>query len=268
MLSKFKSLVKQVFFSIAPQTATRVMSERARAHSQRMVKEWGLTSINQKLLREVGTQVIAGPFQGLTLTPMSYEEHIGPYLLGNYEAELHPWWEQLFQQSFGQIVDIGAKFGYYAVGLALKFPQATIVAFDTDPWARDAVREVMAANRTPQVVVEGFCSPAWLQANLRAPVLIVSDCEGYEHELFCTTEIPLLARATMLIETHDMFVPGVSADLRARFARTHLIHEVSSRENAPAPAVRVHSLTDDEMRRAGNEVRPHQTWLLLTPKPG
>ncbi|HEV2055586.1 MAG TPA: hypothetical protein VGV06_10500 [Methylomirabilota bacterium] len=231
------------------------------------MKEWGLFQLNQKLMREVGTQIISGPFKGMTLTPMTYEEHIGPYLLGTYEMELHPWWEHVFLQSFGQIIDVGAKFGYYAVGLAHRFPHAPIVAFDTDWWARDAVREMVAANRAAGVSVQGFCSPAWLKKNLHENALIISDCEGYERELFCTTEIPTLTSATMIIETHENFVPGVLADIVTQFARTHIVHEVSSRSNSPIPEVRVHSLTEDEMRRASNEVRPHQTYVFLVPRP-
>jgi hypothetical protein len=262
-----KSLTKQVFFKVAPQTATKVMSARSRAHSHQMVKAWGLSDLNQKLLQELGTQVLAGPFAGLTLTPMTHQEHVGPYLLGNYEPELHPWWERLFRQSFGQIIDVGAKFGYYAVGLARRFPQASTVAFDTDWWARGAVQEMVAANGVTGVSIEGFCSPAWLRTNLREHALIISDCEGYERQLFCTVEIPSLRSATMIIETHESVAPGVLADIKSRYAPTHVIEEVSSFETPPLPEQRGHALTPDEWRRAGSEVRLHQTWVLLVPKP-
>jgi hypothetical protein len=266
MLRVVKSLVKSALFKVAPQTGARMMSARARAHSHRLVKEWGLFQLNQRLMKEVGTRVISGPFRGLTLTPMSFEEHIGPYLLGTYEMELNPWWEQVFRNSYEQIIDVGAKFGYYAVGLAHKFPHTSIVAFDTDWWAREAVEEMVTANRATDVAIEGFCSPAWLRKNLRRNALIVSDCEGYEGELFCTADIPTLGSATMIIETHDCFVPGVLAGIRARFSRTHTIQEVTSRSSPLIPEVRVASFTEDEMRRASSEVRFPQTWVFLTPR--
>jgi hypothetical protein len=266
MLETCRSLVRGALLRVAPQTATQVISARARAHSHRLVKKWGLVDLNQRLMREVGTQVIAGPFKGLILTPMTYQEHVGPYLLGTYEMELHPWWDEVFQRSFAQIIDVGAKFGYYAVGLAHRFPHTPVIAFDTDWWARDAVREMVAANRAPGVSVQGFCSPAWLKKHLRENALIISDCEGYERELFCTTEIPALAGATMIVETHECFVPGVLAAIVARFAPTHAVYEVESRSSSPVPKVRVDSLTQEELRRAGNEVRPRQTWVFLVPR--
>ena len=47
---------------------------------------------------------------------------------------------------FPQIVDVGAKFGYYAVGLARRYPAAAVVAYDVDWWARRACRRMAAAN--------------------------------------------------------------------------------------------------------------------------
>ena len=160
-----KTWVKKAFFTVAPQTATKVMSARARAHSQKLVKEWGLFGLNDKLIREIGNRVISGPFKGMTLSPMTYEEHIGPFLLGTYEMELQPWLERVFTQSFEQIIDVGAKFGYYAVGLAQQFPQTPVVAFDTDHWARKALQEMITANRVGGISIQGFCSPDWLKQN-------------------------------------------------------------------------------------------------------
>ena len=114
----------------------------------------------------------------------------------------------ILQGQYAQIIDVGAKFGYYAVGLAKKYPGTPVVAFDTDAWARRAVREMMAANGTGNVRVESFCSAEWLERHARENALIVSDCEGYEAALFGPGTASKLRAATLLIETHDCFVPG------------------------------------------------------------
>jgi hypothetical protein len=263
--SLYKAWARKALISCAPRTATRVLSARARAYSQQLVRGWGLSVLNERLMAEVGASVVAGPFRGLVLTPMTREEHVGPYLLGTYELELHPWLDRLSRQSFTQILDVGAKFGYYAVGLARCLPDTQIVAFDTDWWARDAVREMAATNGTPNVSVESFCDPAWLKTHLRDGAFVISDCEGYEGELF-TADIPQLATATLLIETHDDFVPGVHAALVARFQATHRIEDVRSRLETPRPDVTVRSLSDQELARVSQEVRPDQSWLLLVPR--
>src|SRR4051812_1114737 len=142
---------------VAPRRATAILSARGRDFAHRQLKRWGTHAINQKLLTSLGDRVIAGPFAGLRLSPMTHDDHIGPYLLGTYEQELHPWWEQLLAIRYDQIIDVGCKFGYYAVGLALKYPQAQVVAFDTDHWARKATEEMTLLNRATNVQALGFC---------------------------------------------------------------------------------------------------------------
>jgi hypothetical protein len=197
---------------------------------------------------------------------MTYAEHIGPFLLGTYESELHQWWEALFQQRFNQILDVGAKFGYYAVGLAMKFTDTTVFAFDPDRWARAALREMMEENRVNNLLVTDFCNPAWLRANLVANALIVSDCEGYEAELLCSRDVPALNSATMVVETHDCLVPGIEDKLRQRFAVTHSILSVSTGARDHMPQVLPHSFSMREREQLLNEMRPSQTFLMLVPR--
>ncbi len=187
-----KQRLKRSMLAAAPEWTTRLLSARARAHSHRMVKEWGLSVLTEKLLAVLGPVVRSGPFQGMTLTPMTHHEHLGPFLLGTYESELHPWFALVADGRYAQILDVGAKFGYYAVGLARLSPDTPMVAFDTDWWARVACREMAAENRTPNVDVAGFCSPQWLDRNLRPASLIVCDCEGYEGDLLTRPTSPAL----------------------------------------------------------------------------
>ena len=131
-----KSLVKQCFHAISPRAAVALESARSRARSHRVIAGWGCGAVNEKLISRFGDRVVAGPFGGMVLTPMTKLEQLGPYLLGLYEGELNPVWERVFQSKYTQIIDVGAKFGYYAVGLARRYPESRVVAFDTDPWAR------------------------------------------------------------------------------------------------------------------------------------
>jgi 16S RNA G1207 methylase RsmC len=129
-------------------------------------------------------QVLSGPFAGMRLTEEALREHAGPCLLGTYEAELHPWLERLLQRRYAQFIDVGSKYGYYAVGLARRDPSVPSVAFDIDPWARRATREVAAANGVKTLDVRGFATPGWFDRKLLTNALVFSDCEGFERELF------------------------------------------------------------------------------------
>ncbi|MDB5311158.1 MAG: hypothetical protein JWO38_5360 [Gemmataceae bacterium] len=256
-----KRWLKRAAFALAPETATAVLSAR----SHRLVRDWGLWDLNRKLIAHLGPAVQAGPFQGLVLSPMTYEEHLGPFLLGTYEAELHPWLVAVIGGRFSRILDVGAKFGYYAVGLARRMPGTPVLAFDTDWWARAATREMATANRTPSVSVAGFCSPRWLDRYLTAGSFILTDCEGYEGELFRRASTPALDTATLLVESHDNLSPEVGMVVRQRFARTHDLAVVTS-VSRTAPPGGLGFLTPAEAETAANEVRDPQEWLLFTPK--
>jgi hypothetical protein len=265
MLVGVKRIVKRALTAVVPETTTAILSARSRAHSHCLNRDWGLLALNRKLIDHFGSAVRAGPFQGLTLSPMTHQEHLGPFLLGTYEEELHPWLDVVANGKFGQILDVGAKFGYYAVGLSRRIPNTPVVAFDTDWWARRAMQEMIAANCTPNVTVTGFCSPRWLNRQLLPGAFILSDCEGYEGKLFTQVSNPNLSSATLIIETHDNLVPGVGAAVRARFTATHNIVAVMSRSRI-AVDKDLEFLSPDEAATAVREFRGPQEWLLLTPR--
>ena len=128
---RLKQHAKRVLTTLAPETTTAIQSARSRAHSHGLHRQWGIVDLNRKLISHFGPIVQWGPFRGHP-SPMTYPEHLGPYLLGIYEAELHPWLEEVAAGRYTQILDVGAKFGYYAVGLARRLPGVPITAFDTD----------------------------------------------------------------------------------------------------------------------------------------
>lgn len=243
---------------------------KARAHSHRIVIEWGCVPVHEKLLERFGTAVMAGPFKDLILTPMTHgAEQIGPYLLGVYESELDDAWATVFRGSYSQLIDIGAKFGFYAVGLARKYPEAEVVAFDTDWWARKAVREMAAAESNAQREGGGLLTPGWLAQNTREGAFIISDCEGFEGVLFSDEDIARLGTVTLIVETHDCSVPGVCERLRKAFEKTHIVKTVGMEDSRRTPDVDLSFLASDrECELASQEVRPDQIWLLCLPKSG
>lgn len=250
---------------LSPKTAAALRSSRARIHSHQLVKRWGLSEINQTLIASVGMAVGAGPFQGLRLPEVANRTHIGPFLLGTYEMELHSWWNDLLRRQFDVIVDIGAYFGYYAVGLARRYPSVPVVAFDTDRWARRAIARTAEENGVTNVIVRDYCTPTWLAGQVLTRSLIVCDCEGFELELFGRASIGALDAATMIIELHEGLAPGVTAAILARFRDTHTVDLVSSRIETPI-SMRVDGLTPDQVVRAAAEVRSPLQWVRLEPK--
>jgi len=266
MTTKVKATVKNALLRMFPRAATQLFSARARAYSQRLAKRWGCTQLNRKMIQQVGNRVLHGPFSGMVLSSETCREHLSPFLLGTYENELHDVWKTILTMQFYEILDIGAKFGFYAIGLARRFPSIPVFAFDTDPWAREATRQMCSANDV-NINVLGFCSPEWMRQHLQKNSFVFSDCEGFEATLFVSVEIPNLASATMLIEIHEQFSPGVENLIRNRYSKSHDIVSIPSRLTTLGPSSELTFLNQQEKQMAVEEFRAFkQSWLFLKPR--
>jgi hypothetical protein len=174
-----------------------------------------------------------GPFKGMRYpAAKSCGSALVPKLIGSYECELHAIIEEICSQQYRIVIDIGCAEGYYAVGLALRIPSAYVIAFDTNTEATELCRLMADLNRVGhRVITAGWCDEdvlALLTSGGRS--LIVCDTEGYEKTLFSESLVPLLSGHDLLIETHDIFEPGISDLLQERFSSTH---EIVTTESVP-----------------------------------
>jgi hypothetical protein len=225
-----------------------------------------------------GHRAVAGPFRGMRieLSPLS-SRHLLGYILGSQELELRDAINDIVARGYRTIINVGAADGYYAVGLAVRSPQARVEAFEALPELHPLIERTAAANGVAgRISIDGTCTPGLLRARLAesaAPTLIVMDIEGGEVELLDRHEIPQLTRADILVETHDAFVAGATETLIGRFGTTHEITCYAARprtlEDFPSdflpslrrwfPGLAVELMNE---RRTGL-----QRWLLLTAKP-
>lgn len=179
-------------------------------------------------IERYGLSVQNGPFAGMVL-PRSASWGDGetlPKLLGAYEAELHQVIYKAVAASPDLVINVGAAEGYYAIGLARLLPQALTIAYDADPEAGKLCAAAADQNGVAdRVVVRGTCLPGLLEHDLAdaARPLVICDCEGYEQALIDPDAVPALRRATLIVETHDFIVPGLTELLIARLAPTHVV---------------------------------------------
>jgi Methyltransferase domain len=200
-------------------------------------------------------KVQSGPFEGMVCESTVSGNHV-PKVMGIYELELHDIMEQIVQTDYPLVIDVGCGEGYYLVGLARRMVSAKFIGFDIDPEARAAAIDQARLNGVlDRVTVNGKCDPEILQTVLRPGSLVISDCEGYEMELFQPDLVPALSRCDMLIEMHEMFSPGVTAALRERFEPTHEIHLVDTVDRDPKLYPALNSLSPKQQRLAVDESR-------------
>jgi precorrin-6B methylase 2 len=174
--------------------------------------------------------VASGPFAGMKWTSHPFGGALLPRLLGSYEAELHPALEEAFKQNYSTIVDIGCAEGYYAIGMARRFPHAIVYAFDTNPHARRFCSRLAELNGVQDRVRIGeSCDPSVLASlPLGERALIICDCEGYEKVLFNRTMADRLAKHDLIVEIHDFKDLEISTKVRDAFLETHSVHSIKS----------------------------------------
>lgn len=198
------------------------------------------------------------------------------YLLGTHELELHEAIEGLIAAGLGTVINCGAANGYYAIGCALRCPGARVVAFEAVEPMHQAITLAARANGVAgRIAIRGWCDAATLRdavAAAPAPILVIADMEGNESKVFDDETAARLSHATVLIETHDDLVPGVTEQLLARFAATHRAEVYAprgrTRDDLPREVVSGRwRLMSRMLTWLVNEYRPaNQVWLLFTPR--
>jgi precorrin-6B methylase 2 len=215
-----------------------------------------------------------GPFQGMRYPQAeSVGSTLFPKLLGSYEREIQPMVETICGKPYTEIVDIGCAEGYYAVGLAMRIPSATVFAFDTDRRAIDLCRRMAELNGVGERVVAG--SPCSTETLLSLPLtkkaLVVCDCEGCEKELFTEETVSILRDHDVLVEVHDLIDIEISSLIRRRFEATHSVEVVRSTDDIEKAQTYVYeelSAYDLATRRTllGERRTSIMEWFYLTPR--
>jgi hypothetical protein len=178
-------------------------------------------------------RIVGGPFRGMNYVAEAVSSAFYPKLIGTYELELHPIIDRIVRNGFKSIVDIGAAEGYYACGLAKAIPGAKVLAFEADLKARYLLNQSIERNSLQErVTVLKFCDSVALRTALHAlqtPILILCDAEGHEVELLSPVDNVNLRLCSILVETHDFLLPGLTGTLSKRFESTHQIEAIHTR---------------------------------------
>lgn len=223
------------------------------------------TLIANTLYRNGGGRVRRGPFAGLRLPPAATEGCLAPKLLGAYEADLHPVIERIAYRGYRKIVNIGCAEGYYAVGLALRLPEATVFAYDIDAGARAATQDLAATHGVADRVIVGAEFTVADFADLDpAETFVFCDIEGAEIDLLTPGRAPSLRHLDILVELHNLPETPAYREMLAPFRDTHGLEliEVGARDIADFPELRPFEHLDQllalwEHRRGPNP------WVLM-----
>jgi len=191
----------------------------------------GDAGVKLLLSRKDCIKVRSGLFAGMCWGTRAVGSELTPKLLGTYEKELAEIIKHL--PVFDLAIDIGAAEGWYAVGLLYRQTARRVVAFELTEHGQEACRDNARRNAVVErLEVRGKCSVEDLRDLLGAiaspgfRVLIVSDCEGHENELFAADVLRLCRGAHLIIETHESQAPGVHARLARELESSHTVTQI------------------------------------------
>lgn len=204
-----------------------------------------------------------GPFKGMKLRLDAIGSAPSPKIIGSYESELHPAVAAIMAGRYTRVLNIGCAEGYYAVGLARGLPGVEVWAFDIDPAAHAATAALAALNGvSPQVRLEGECTPARLYELCTTETIIVCDIEGAELALLDPVRAPGLLRADILVEIHPSETGERPVELLgSRFAATHECAVIATEPRLPSDYPWLgEGLTRSEVELALCEFRPPMHW--------
>jgi len=226
--------------------------------------------LRSRVIKRSQLRVVSGPFQGMQYIEQSFASVFEPKLLGIYERELHETIEEAVRLGFTQVVDVGAAEGYYAVGLALRLPKATVWAFEKNERARSLIRLIAERNNvSDRVHAMGLCRTEDLAAIMpdNEKTLVVCDAEGAEATLLNPQLIPGLRDSCLIVEVHTKTAPGVVEILRNRFSSTHHIRTIEQQARTeldyPYQSFPVTFFPRAYIENAVSEFRqPWQNWMI------
>jgi hypothetical protein len=213
-----------------------------------------------------------GPFVGMVIHPNSMwgDGDVVGKILGVYENELHNFVEQAISSNPDCIINIGAAEGYYSVGFATRLPNVPVLAVDIDPRSAAIVIKNSNTNQVNNVqAITAEVDAAWLEkqcATSQKPLLVV-DCEGAESVLLDPVTVPSLKNASILVESHDCVIAGLTEQLINRFNHSHTIQSIDQQHKDPYQFAFLKELSDCDKWALVHEGRPStMTWLYMVPR--
>ena len=213
-----------------------MMRKMKRWMVRHLLRDWPTRRVNDIVRLTLGNpaRTYSGPFKGMRYVDRSIGSTYYPKILGTYELELTPVWEELFSGNHDIFIDVGAAEGYFAVGVALR-TSWPVIAFEADP--RTPLPELAALNEVEdRIRLYPACDLRSLTEAIddhSHPLLLV-DIEGSELLLLEPHYIPALRRATLVVEIHDCFLPGTGQRVIERFKPTHAIERVDTHKRTPS----------------------------------
>ncbi len=212
------------------------------------------------------TNVRHGPFEGMKYLSQAHGSRLLPKITGCYESAIQPWLVESFKKPYSKAIVIGCAEGYYAVGLAYKMPELSVLAYDQSETAQLLCQDLSQMNGVAgRIEIKNKCSQAELNIHAGKNTLIICDIEGGEKSLLDMEAAKTLQYSDLIVETHDCVEEGITQTLVERFLDTHKIEIVYDHPVQLQEYKILQDASQQDREFIINEHRPKgMCWLRLT----
>lgn len=181
-------------------------------------------------------QLSSVPFEGLIYNDfISHGSSLIPKLVGTYESELNPIIKEISSNSYKYIFNVGCGEGYFSCGFAILIENSHVFSIDCSDQAITACRKLSRFNELDNrmtFLLDCRFDFSRYQKELNYKSLIFCDVEGFEKDLFLSSNISLFRKCDFIIELHDFVDSSISDGIINYFKNTHdlkLINSLSPR---------------------------------------
>ena len=224
------------------------------------------------------TTIPYGLFKGIHIDNFQdLQAGIAQKFLGIYEFEIAPFFSKLLANSkYDFFVDIGAAEGLYAIvfdrAIKKSGHPANIFAYEMEYCTRAMLRKRLADNNVSNAhILDEFSVATLEEIDTTKRGFILSDCEGFEVELFTEGNLSKFKNCDLIIETHDNFAPNATQKVIDVLSKTHNVERVNQQPLSAALKL----VTDDWFNSLSEEKRlsllegsrhPETRWVVATIK--
>lgn len=200
-----------------------------------MAERWSRESFIIKEYFNDDRTVRQGPFRGMNYSVgKSICSALLPKIYGSYEEPIQKWIQEIINNKYENIINIGCAEGYYAIGLALTSPNSKVYAYDTDAEALLLCKELARSNNVEsKIIINDLCTHKELEYFGSKKTIVICDIEGDELHLLDPSLAEGLQYTDIIIEAHDFIADGISETLSDRFKHTHKIEMIVDYEREP-----------------------------------
>ena len=186
------------------------------------------------IYRKTDLVVIDGPFKGLNYIENSTGGAYFPKLLGIYEKELTDKINEFTKIDFEEVINVGGGEGYFAVGFALKYKNAKVLAYEPGFYGCYLMQKMAEKNNVINrlSIKAQLCFPEDLQKSINPSkrTLVFMDVEGAELELLNPAAVPALSNCHIMVEIHDTVSPVLGDTIKNRFKDSHKFTQIWQEE--------------------------------------